>query len=125
MQKVAVIGGLGVDRSTPAQMLADSTNLKFVSAGDLVRGHLRQQTPMGERMNRYVQVGDLVPDKLTTDAIADALTEAGGGWVLSGFPRTVTQAVSCPTRRDGSQAGRRTGSTPDTSTPERDSSARP
>ncbi|MGI5184677.1 nucleoside monophosphate kinase [Dactylosporangium sp. CA-152071] len=98
MRKVALVGGPGIDRSGPAQVLAEAYDLTFISAGDLFRGHVQHRTATGEQMDQYIRAGNLVPEELTATAIADGLAGVGGGWVLSGYPTTVGQA-ECLTRR--------------------------
>src|SRR5262245_34408472 len=98
MRKVALIGGPGIDRSGPAQVLAEACDLTSISAGDLLRGHVHRRTATRGQMDQYIRAGNLVPDELTADAVADALAGVGGGWVLSGYPNTVGQA-ECLKRR--------------------------
>ena len=44
-------------------------------------------------MNAHVQAGELVPDELLMNAVVGALADADHGWVLTGFPNTIEQAV--------------------------------
>jgi adenylate kinase len=51
-------------------------------------------TPLGVEAKRYMDAGDLVPDEVTTRMVRSRLDEAdaGKGFILDGFPRTVPQA---------------------------------
>ncbi|WP_328419610.1 nucleoside monophosphate kinase [Micromonospora sp. NBC_00389] len=92
MPNVALIGGPVVDLSSPAAVLADATGLQVISPGNVWREHVQLRTPLGEQMNRHMQAGELVPDELTTKAIADALANVDGGWLLCNYPRRIGQA---------------------------------
>ena len=92
MPNVALIAGPVVDLASAASALADAIGLQVVSAGNVFREHVQQQTPLGEEANRYMQAGHLVPDELMVLAIADALATVDAGWVLCNFPRKIRQA---------------------------------
>ena len=92
MPNVALIAGPVIDLASAASALADALGLQVVSAGNVFREHVQQQTPLGEEANAYMQAGQLVTDELMARAVAGALTGVDGGWVLYGFPRTIRQA---------------------------------
>ncbi|MGC5334797.1 nucleoside monophosphate kinase [Micromonospora sp. DT62] len=92
MPNVALIAGPLVDLSSAASVLAEATGLQVVSPGNVCREHVQLRRPLGEQMSRYMQTGHLVPDELTTKAIADALADVDGGWLLCNYPRRIGQA---------------------------------
>ncbi|MET7709040.1 nucleoside monophosphate kinase [Micromonospora sp. NPDC005413] len=92
MPNAALIAGPLVDLSSAAAVLAEATGLQIISPGNVCREHVQLRTPLGEQMNRYMQTGHLVPDELTTKAIADALAVVDGGWLLCNYPRRIGQA---------------------------------
>lgn len=92
--RIALLRGPGVDLSAPAEALAEATHLPIFSAGNLFREHVQLQTPLGQRMQAYMQAGDLLPDELMTDLIVAAVGEYHAGWILTNYPRTVNQARS-------------------------------
>ncbi|MFG1915573.1 nucleoside monophosphate kinase [Micromonospora sp. NPDC048898] len=92
MPNVALIAGPLVDLSSAAAVLAEATGLQVISPGNVCREHVQLRTPLGEQMNRYMQTGHLIPDELTTKAIADALAAVDGGWLLCNYPRRIVQA---------------------------------
>jgi adenylate kinase family enzyme len=67
-----------------------------ISTGDLFRANLSQQTPLGVEAKRYMDAGDLVPDTVTVEMVRARLTDddAVKGFLLDGFPRTISQAES-------------------------------
>jgi adenylate kinase len=65
-----------------------------VSTGNILRAAMGQQgSPLGERVREFVESGRLVPDALMGDLIAERLErkDAGAGFILDGFPRTLEQ----------------------------------
>ncbi|GAB4101645.1 adenylate kinase [Micromonospora taraxaci] len=92
MPNVALIAGPVVELASAASALAATTGLQVVSAGNVFREHVHQQTPLGEEANGHMQAGHLVPDELMVKAVAEALAHVDGGWVLYGFPRKIRQA---------------------------------
>ena len=58
--------------------------------------NLRDRTPLGVEAKRFIDAGDLVPDKVTVDMVSDRLNmpDTAEGFILDGFPRTVSQADS-------------------------------
>ncbi|MEU8284945.1 nucleoside monophosphate kinase [Micromonospora sp. NPDC048905] len=91
MRNVALLAGPLVDLSSAAAVL-EATGLQVISPGNVCREHVQLRTPLGEQMNRYMQTGHLIPDVLTTKAIADALAAVDGGWLLCNYPRRIDQA---------------------------------
>jgi adenylate kinase len=65
-----------------------------ISTGDIFRSNVAQGTPLGIEARRFMDSGQLVPDEVTINMVAERLTEpdASDGFLLDGFPRTVPQA---------------------------------
>jgi adenylate kinase len=65
-----------------------------ISTGDIFRANVSNGTPLGQKARAYMDAGDLVPDEITVGMVQDRLAEddAGKGFLLDGFPRTVPQA---------------------------------
>lgn len=94
MTKLIFLGAPGAGKGTQGQIIAQNHKIPHISTGDILRSAIAQQTPLGIKAKSYVDKGDLVPDQLILDLIADRLKEedAQKGWVLDGFPRNVAQA---------------------------------
>lgn len=92
MPNVVLTAAPVFDLASAATALADAIGLQVVGPGNVFRKHVQQQTPLGEEANRYMQAGHLVPDELMVRAIADALANVDGDWVLYNFPRKIRQA---------------------------------
>ncbi|TAE61852.1 MAG: adenylate kinase [Nostocales cyanobacterium] len=94
MTRLIFLGPPGAGKGTQAKILADFLNIPHISTGDILRQAIQDQTPLGIKAQEYMDKGDLVPDKLVEDMVEERLQkpDAEHGWILDGFPRTVTQA---------------------------------
>jgi adenylate kinase len=92
--RLLLIGAPGSGKGTQAVRLADRFGITHISSGDLLREHVRNETPIGLTIKEYVDAGDLVPDAVVMDMLYKPVVAATeqGGYVLDGFPRTVEQA---------------------------------
>ena len=93
---LTLIGPPGAGKGTQAERLVQDFDLPYYATGDILRDAVKQDTELGKRAKQFMNNGDLVPDDLITDVILDRVDseEAGDGFVLDGFPRTVAQAES-------------------------------
>ena len=92
--QVILIGPPGSGKGTQAKMLAAKARIPHVSTGDILREAVKNQTELGRKAAPIMAAGQLVPDDLMVGIIRDRLKQpdAGGGFILDGFPRTVVQA---------------------------------
>lgn len=95
MARLIFLGAPGSGKGTQAKALAELTQVPHISTGDILRTAVSLQTPLGLQAQSYMDQGDLVPDELVIELIRVRLSQpdAENGWLLDGFPRTVTQAV--------------------------------
>ena len=94
--RLVLVGPPGAGKGTQAERLAERLDIPHISTGDLFRANLTQQTELGLEAKRYMDAGDLVPDSVTVAMVRDRLAadDAVKGFLLDGFPRTVSQADS-------------------------------
>ncbi len=94
--RVVLLGPPGAGKGTQAKLLEDRFAARQISTGDILRKAVAEQTPLGRQASEYIRRGELVPDRLIIDLVADRLKEKDceKGFVLDGFPRTITQAQS-------------------------------
>ena len=92
--RMLLMGPPGAGKGTQAKVLAERLNIPAVSTGDIFRANVKDETPLGLEAKRYMDDGNLVPDEVTINMVRGRLAEpdAGDGFLLDGFPRTVPQA---------------------------------
>ena len=93
---LVMLGPPGAGKGTQAERLVEDFDLPYYATGDILRDAVKQETELGKKAKEFMNNGDLVPDDLITEVILDRVDseEAGDGFVLDGFPRTVAQAES-------------------------------
>lgn len=95
MTRLIFLGPPGAGKGTQAKTLADDCNIPHISTGDILRQALKDQTALGVKAQSYMDKGELVPDDLVQEMVQERLSQVDtkSGWILDGFPRTVSQAV--------------------------------
>jgi adenylate kinase len=93
-ENLLFFGPPGVGKGTQAQRLSAVFRIPHISTGDMLRSAIASNTPLGQRAKEFIDKGQLVPDELILDVIADRLQQpdTARGFLLDGFPRTVPQA---------------------------------
>lgn len=88
------MGPPGAGKGTQGALLASRFGVPRYSTGDILRASRRDGSELGREAQRYMDAGELVPDDVILGLIRKVLssTEAAGGYLLDGFPRTVAQA---------------------------------
>lgn len=89
-----MLGAPGAGKGTQAHYLAETLRIPHISSGDIFRSHVENSTALGQKLQPYMSTGQLVPDALACEIIADRLTEddCADGYILDGFPRSTPQA---------------------------------
>ncbi len=92
--RLMFLGPPGVGKGTQAARVAAVNGIPQISTGDILREAVRKGTELGCRAREYMDRGALVPDEVVVAVVADRLTwpDCNLGFILDGFPRTVTQA---------------------------------
>lgn len=100
MMRIILLGPPGSGKGTQASALEARESIPHIASGDLLRANVRDHTELGRRAKPYMDGGELVPDDLILDMMAERLSEpdARQGYVLDGFPRTVAQAEALAER---------------------------
>jgi adenylate kinase len=100
MMRILLLGPPGSGKGTQATALKNQWSLLHLSSGDILRAHVKDQTALGQQAQPYMDRGELVPDGLIIDMMADRMSQpdATAGYVLDGFPRTEAQAEALDRR---------------------------
>ena len=91
---LVLLGPPGSGKGTQGERLQQDFRLPYYATGDILRAAVRDGTELGRKAKEYMDRGDLVPDELMVDVIAErvAARDAADGFILDGFPRTTAQA---------------------------------
>lgn len=95
MKYFIIFGPPGAGKGTQAAPLAEHYNLKHISTGELLRSEIADGTALGLQAKALIEEGRLVPDEVVEGMIAQAFGKYRDvdGFLLDGFPRTLTQAM--------------------------------
>lgn len=89
-----LLGPPGAGKGTQAKILVDKFRIPQISTGDILRSAVNSHTTLGSEAKSFMDRGLLVPDQLVIGIIKERLADADclSGFILDGFPRTVSQA---------------------------------
>ena len=98
MLNIVIFGAPGSGKGTQSDKIIENYHLFHISTGDVLRDNIRRGTDLGKTAKCYIDQGQLVPDELIIDILAQVLDEnkekAQEGVIFDGFPRTIPQAVA-------------------------------
>ncbi|MDR0959787.1 MAG: adenylate kinase [Propionibacteriaceae bacterium] len=94
--RMLIMGPPGAGKGTQGVVIAEHFGIPAISTGAIFRSNVAEQTELGKVVSEIMNRGELVPDDVTTQLVADRLAQpdAAQGFLLDGFPRTVPQAKS-------------------------------
>jgi len=92
--RIVLLGPPGAGKGTQAIRIAEKLRIPHLSTGDMLRAAVRSETSVGRQAKPLMEKGELVPDRLVVAAVVERISQpdAGHGFVLDGFPRTIAQA---------------------------------
>ena len=91
---VIFLGPPGAGKGTQAAHIVERYGIPQLSTGDMLRAAVAAQTPVGKKAKAIMDAGNLVSDDVVAAIVEERIEEAdcANGFLLDGFPRTVTQA---------------------------------
>ena len=91
--KIVMLGAPGAGKGTQAARIAEKYGIPHISTGDIFRYNLKNGTELGKKAKEYMDKGELVPDELTCEIVADRIfmDDCAKGYILDGFPRNIPQ----------------------------------
>ena len=89
-----LLGPPGAGKGTQAEKVIEKYGVNHISTGEVIREQIRKGTELGRSVQSYIEKGQLAPDGLVIDIIADyvAKHKDAKGNIFDGFPRTTVQA---------------------------------
>ncbi|WP_017793386.1 adenylate kinase [Leucobacter salsicius] len=101
--RLLIIGPPGAGKGTQAHRIAEGYAVPAISTGDIFRANIKGATELGKKVQAIIETGELVPDSLTNEIVADRLAQADAatGFLLDGYPRTVDQVAALDAMLEG------------------------
>jgi adenylate kinase len=94
MLNIVLFGPPGSGKGTQSAKLIEKYHLVHLSTGDILRGEIAAQTPLGLEAKKKMDKGELVSDDIVIGMIGNKLdaNASAKGFIFDGFPRTTAQA---------------------------------
>ena len=95
--RLVLLGRQGSGKGTQCVRLSRHFVVPHISTGDMLRAAVREGTELGKMAKAIIDAGGLVGDDIMVGLVSERLTEDDArvrGYILDGFPRTVSQAES-------------------------------
>lgn len=91
---IVLFGPPAAGKGTQAKRLVSERSMVQLSTGDMLRAAIAAKSELGQKVEQIMSSGGLVSDQIVIDLINENLdrSEASGGAIFDGFPRTVAQA---------------------------------
>lgn len=91
---LVLLGPPGAGKGTQGERLVKDYQIPHISTGDILRASIKAGTALGSEAQKYMDAGELVPDEVVIGMVQERLAESDtkAGFLLDGFPRTVSQA---------------------------------
>jgi adenylate kinase len=92
--RIILIGPPGSGKGTQATRICTRYAVPMISTGDILRAAVKAGSPLGRAVQQTLSSGALVGDAMMIDLVRDRLAQpdTDKGFILDGFPRTITQA---------------------------------
>ncbi len=92
--KLIILGAPGAGKGTQAEKLSEKFSIPAISTGAIIREAIEKETPFGIKAKTYIDKGELLPDDAVIDMLMHRIAsdDCKDGYILDGFPRTVSQA---------------------------------
>ena len=95
-RRIVLLGPPGSGKGTQAAILAKGLGVPAISTGEMLRDAVAEASPLGLKVKEIMAAGELVDDETMADVVRDRLAgdDADSGFVLDGYPRTLSQAAT-------------------------------
>jgi adenylate kinase len=91
--RMVLLGPPGAGKGTHAKVMSERLQLVHLATGDILRQHIKQKTPLGQKAKDVIEKGGLVSDDLVNAMMFEEIAALGTrSFILDGYPRTIGQA---------------------------------
>ena len=92
---IVMLGAPGSGKGTVGSLLSKELNVPHISSGEIFRSYIKKHDALGQKLEKYVSKGNLIPDEIVIEIVDKRLSEPDveNGLILDGYPRTKTQAI--------------------------------
>lgn len=89
------MGPPGAGKGTQAERIKNQLKITHISTGSLLRKEIRDNSDIGSIAKKLIDKGRLAPDSILLKVIQSRLSkpDCRDGYILDGFPRTISQAI--------------------------------
>lgn len=100
--RIVLFGPPGAGKGTQADALSAHYGIPKLATGDMLRAAVKAGTKVGLQAKSLMDQGALIPDDVMIDLVSERLSapDCQAGFILDGFPRTLSQAESLHTILD-------------------------
>lgn len=95
MKNIVIFGAPGSGKGTQSDLMIEKYGFGHISTGDVLRAEIKNETELGTVAKSFIDKGQLIPDELMIDILANVYDSYGKdhkGVIFDGFPRTIPQA---------------------------------
>jgi len=91
-----LLGPPGAGKGTQAKFVSEKYKIPHISTGDMFRETAQSGSELGRKLQEFMTSGKLVTDEIVIGVVETRLAkqDTAKGFLLDGFPRTVSQAQS-------------------------------
>ena len=89
-----LLGAPGAGKGTQAEVISEALSIPQISTGNMLREAVKNGTEYGLKAKAAMESGALVSDEIVIGILKDRIAQddCAKGFILDGFPRTVSQA---------------------------------
>ena len=94
MNNIIFFGPPGAGKGTQAKIIAEYLDLSHLSTGEILRQKILDSDELAKKLKEIMSSGKLVSDDILNSIVSARLSkEINKGFILDGYPRTITQSI--------------------------------